>query len=429
MDPDRVSVLYDIKRKLRKGHSEDIFKQFLTLGGHSALAAIITFAIHIAMARLLGEANYASYATYVAIMFSVFFMLSSIHLIITRFVSYHRSRFQYEQINYIITVALRWMFLAGIVVFILILPFADNISGFFGLQGIANTVMLGFVLWFTMMVPAFEGAFKGLGEFHALGRMRVTEAVFRLVIVLALVLLGFGVAGALFGLGLGTLGALLVSYKKLRKIQKLKMVKPNLSSIRRFMVPVLICMISISILLNLDLILVKHFFPASEAGIFAAASLLAKVPFLVAMVFVSVMFPKVTQLHADGKATSGVLLHALHVVTPLAAVFTLAAFFFSEQLLTLIFGPGYAIGAVLGFYAFGMGALSLSVLLTTYLLAIRRDSISLFLPLFVIVYGALLAWLHTSITQIIIAVMLVNTALLAYIVYAAREQLDFDYFI
>ena len=142
MDPDRRSFLYDIKKRLRRGSSEEMFGQFVTLAGYSALAAIITLLIHIAMARMLGEAQYASYGTFVAILFTVFFALTSIHLIITRFVTYHRSRYQYEQINYVITVSLRRLFAAGGAVFLLVLIFSKEISQFFGLQGIASSVVL-----------------------------------------------------------------------------------------------------------------------------------------------------------------------------------------------------------------------------------------------------------------------------------------------
>ncbi len=429
MDPERRSVVYDIRRKLRRGHSDDIFSQFLTLGGYSALAALLMFALHLVMARLLGPEQYASYGTFVAVLFTLLFCLTSIHLVIIRFVSYHRSRFQYEQINYIISRALKWAFFAGFASFILVLVFAEYISGFFHIQGVASTVMLGFVVWFTMLVPVFEGAFKGLEDFGALGRFRLIEATLRLVLATTLVLLGFSVGGALFGLALGTFAALMYCYRGIYQLQRLKSVKPSMEQIRRFAVPVVVTMVSIALLLNIDIILVKHYFPAAEAGVFAAASLIAKVPFLVSMVFVGVMFPKITQLHADGKNSVPVLKNALGVVVPLVAVFTLLSFFFSGIFFRVLFGPEYTIGPILGFYVFGMGCLAITVILAIYLLAVRQDRISFMLPLFFMLLLALLTQFHDTLFQVMVVVMLVMAVVLAYALYIARNVLEFDYFL
>lgn len=429
MDPDRVSVVYDIRRKLRRGHSDDVFKHFFTLGGYSALAALLMFVLHLVMARMLGPEHYSAYGTYVAILFTVLFCLTSIHLIIIRFVSYHKSRFQYEQINYIVTKALKWSFVSGFIAFMLVIGLAQHISAFFHIEGVGATVMLGFVLWFTMLVPVFEGAFKGLEDFASLGKFRIIEATIRLVLATALVLLGFSVGEALFGLGLGTFAALAYCYRNIYQLQRLKTVQPNPREIRRFAVPVVLTMVSVALLLNIDIILVKHYFPAAEAGVFAAASLIAKVPFLVSMVFVGVLFPKITHLHADGKNSVPVLKNALHVVVPLVAVFTLLSFFFSGPFFRILFGPEYTIGPVLGFYVFGMGCLAITVLLSVYLLAVRQDRISFMLPIFFFALLALLTYFNTTILQVMLTVMVVMSVVLAYALYSAREVLEFDYFL
>jgi len=429
MDPDRVSVVYDIRRKLRKGHSDDVFSHFVMLGGYSAFAALLTFCLHLVMARMLGPENYAAYGTFVAILFTVLFCLTSIHLIIIRFVSYHRSRFQYEQINFIITKALKWLFVAGFASFLLVITFSQFISSFFHIQGVGATVMMGFVLWFTMLVPVFEGAFKGLEDFHILGRFRLIESVLRLIFATTLVFFGFSVGGAIFGLGIATFFALAYSYSNIYQLQRLKSVQPNLAEIRRFAVPVILAMVSIALLLNIDIILVKHYFPSTEAGVFAASSLVAKVPFLISMVFVGVLFPKITQLHADGKNSIIVLKNALHVVVPVVAVFTVLAFFFSGPFFRLLFGPEYSVGPILGFYVFGMGCLSITVLIAIYLLAIRQDKIAFMLPLFFLALLALLTQFHNSLLQIMLVVMLVMTVVLAYTLYTARNILEFDHFL
>lgn len=429
MDPDRASVFYNVKRRLRRGNSEDVFAQFLKLGSYTAAAAALTFALHVVMARLLGPDAYAEFGTYVAILLTFLVASTSIQFVITRFISYHRARYQHEQINYLVTRALKWVFGLGFLIFVLVTLNAQAISDFFNIAEVAPTVLLGFVAWFTVMQPVFEGAFRGLEDLRALGWMRVVEAAARFVFAIVFVSAGFAVAGALFALGLGTFLALALSYRYITRLQRLKALAPSISKVRRYAVPVTITMVSFALLMNLDLILVKHYFAASQAGIFAAASVVGKVPVFVSLVFVGVLFPQVTRLHAHGKPSVRLLRNALVAISAIMAVFTLLFFFFAQPVLTLLFGAAYAIGPVIGFYAFGMSALAVSLVLLTYLLAVQRDRAAFGLPFFVLALFVLLALFHASIAQVMVVVMLVMSALAAYAVYSARDVLEFDYFL
>ena len=429
MDPDRTSVFYGVKRQLRRGRSEDFVTQFFRLAGYNGLAALLMVFLHVVMARLLGPAQYAEYGVFIAIILTFLVAATSIQLIITRFVSYHETRYQHEQVNYLVTKSLKWAFFFGLFLFVLIIFLAGPISEFFHLPNLAATILLGFVLWFTIMQPVFEGAFRGLEKFSALGRLRLTEAATRFALVITLVVAGFSVAGAVFGLGLGTFAALAISYKHIYRVQRLKAVAPSMRNVRRYALPVALAMVSFAVLFNIDLILVKHYFSATDAGVFAAASFLAKIPVFTSLVFVGVLFPRVSRMHSNGKNSAPLLKNVLVVLALLTGVLTLAAFFFAQPLLTTIFGAEYAIGPVLGFYVFAMSMLAISIILITYLLAVRKDRAAFALPLFAVLLTGLLVLFHASTTQVILVVMFALSALAAYAVYMAREVLEFDYFL
>lgn len=429
MDPDRLSPFYYLKKKMRKQQSEDVLMNFFSLGGLSALAAVLMFALHIVMARLLGPAMYAAYGTYIAILFTALFSFSGIHLIITRFVTYYRTRHQYEHINYLVSTSLSWLFGLGFLLFIIIIVFARPITDFFHLSRIDSTIVLGFALWFTLLVPVFEGAFKGTSDYRSMGVLRFVEAAARLALAVLLVMLGFGLSGALFGVGLGTFVGLMVTYLPLYRLQRLDMRKPDLKQVKRFALPVFVTMLCIALLLNLDVILVKHYFAPTEAGFFAAASLLAKLPFFVSMVLTGVTFPKVTRLFADGKRTDKMLKRGFQLLIPLILVFTLMTFFFAGPLFSLIFGSAYTIGPVLGLYTFGMGCLAITAFLASYLLALRKDGIVAGFPVAVALLIALLMRYHDTLAQVMVVVLLVNSLLAAWLVYRARSEMVFDYFI
>jgi O-antigen/teichoic acid export membrane protein len=429
MDPDRTRFVFDLKRKLRRSHSEDLLTNATHVGGYSAAAALILFVMHIVLGRMLGPAQYSAYGVYLSILLTVLIAFSSIHLVITRFINYHDTRHQYEQITYIIKKSMKWMFALGFVFFLVTLVFAQSISDFFFIAEATPTVLFGFVVWFTILIPVFEGAFKGLNVYTPLGKMRLIEAVARIIISTFLVYAGFGVAGAIFGLGLGTVIALALSYSHILKGQTKKAIKPNIEHIRRYALPVTLTMVSFALLLNLDILVAKHVFDVTQAGVFTAASIIAKAPVFLALVVIGILYPKVTRLHAHGKSSSQLLQHAVLILSVLMALLTLIFLFFSDFFFSGLFGSAYTIGGILGFYVFAMSAAALALVLITYLLAVSKDSVSFAMPLFVVALAGLLTIFNSSVFQIMIVVMLIMTALCAYAIYMSREVLDFDYFL
>ncbi len=64
------------------------------------------------------------------------------------------------------------------------------------------------------------------------------------------------------------------------------------------------------ILSNLDILLVKHFFPPSEAGIYAAVALVGRVVFMLSWSVVSSMFPvSASHTHRPRRARGAVHRH------------------------------------------------------------------------------------------------------------------------
>lgn len=429
MDPDRRSFVYGLRKNLRKSHGEDLLTSAAHVGGYSVAAALLLLATHILMGRMLGPENYAAYGTYLSILLTVLIAFSSIHFIITRFISYHDTRYQYEQITYLIKRSMKVLFFVGFIFFGVFAIFSREISAFFRISQVTPTVILGFILWVTILTPVFEGAFKGLNSIKPLGRMRFLEAFIRIILAVLLVSAGFGLSGALFALALGTVLALAFSYRHILKAQTKKVIKPNLVHLRRYALPVTITMVSFALLINLDIILAKHFFVPADAGVFAAASILAKTPLFIALVLVGLLYPKVTRLHAHGKHSAQLLQHTLLVQVILMALLTIVFIFFGQPIFSALFGTAYSIGVILGFYVFAMGAASLAFILITYLLAVSKEAVSFAMPLFVVILTGLLFAFHSSMFEMMLIVMLVMTALCAYAVYMSREIVEFDYFL
>jgi O-antigen/teichoic acid export membrane protein len=435
MDPERrPSSFENVKQTIVTG-GQDLIENVFLLGSYSILSVAFLVLFHLLMARYLGPQEYSVLGTFSSILLTVILMSSSIYLIITRFITYHHTRYQYEQINYLVRKSLKYFFASGLLLFLAIFIFAGPIASFFNIDHLGPVVMLGFAVWLQLLVPIYEGAFKGLDKLHILGRMRAVEAGSRWIIalILAYLLTAFDASAAtkvtamVFALGLGTFVALSYTYVHIRHLQRLESVEPNMQEIWDYAKPVVLITATMALLLNLDIILVKHFFPPEEAGVYAAASFLAKIPFMISWVFSSVIFPRVTKLHIDGRPSGHLLRFSLKWMSIIVIISTFISLFFAKTLLGGIFGPAYQIGNYLGLYAFSMGLLAIVNVLTIYQLALKKFTLSRILPWFFIAELCLLLLFHATLFQVVVITVFVTALLAATTLYVLRDELHLEY--
>lgn len=424
MDPERTSRLREVKQSIT---SNDLFDNVLTLAMYSAASFVFFILFHLSAARYLGPEQYSVLGVFASILFTVVLLSSTAYLIITRFITYHHTRYQYEQINYLVSTSLKYFFASGFLVFLIILIFAEPIAMFFNINSIGPVVMLGFAIWLQLMVPIYEGAFKGLENLHAMGRMRVFESLSRLAIVLIFAYIGLSVTSMVFALGAGTFVALAISYVPIRDLQRLHMVRPNMKEIWEYARSAVFITLPLALLLNMDIILVKHYFPPDQAGIYAAASLMAKIPFIFSWVFSSVIFPRVTKLYVDGRPTTHLLRSSLKWMVSIVFICTFVAVFFSNRIFAFMFGSLYTPSYYMGPYAFAMGLLAIVNILAVYQLALKRFTLAKVIPWFVLVELILFSFFHSTIFEIVAVTVLVTSLMVAAALYVLRHELQLEY--
>jgi O-antigen/teichoic acid export membrane protein len=433
MDPERHSRIEGVKQTISNA-SGDLLENVFVVGGYSILSVAFMVLFHLLAARYLGPTQYSVLGTFASILFMVILVSGSMYLIITRFITYHHTRYQYEQINYLVNTALKYFFAAGFLVFLIIFISASQIAAFFNIDSIGPVVMMGFAVWLQLLVPVYEGAFKGLENLHSMGRMRVIESGSRWVIALifAYILQGGTEPSTkttmlVFAMGLGTFVALTYTYVAIRDLQRLHSVRPNMQEIWDYAKPAVLMTATIALLLNADVILVKHFFPPEQAGVYAASSLLAKIPFYISWVFSSVIFPRVTKLYVDGRPSGHLLRISLKWMAVIMVISTFINIFFANKIFRLVFGQQYTVGGYIGLYAFAMGLLAIVNILVVYQLALKRFTLAKIIPWFFLLETALFIIFHDTIFQIVTVTVFVTALLVATTLYVLRDELHLEY--
>jgi O-antigen/teichoic acid export membrane protein len=204
---------------------------------------------------------------------------------------------------------------------------------------------------------------QGLCFFPRLGGNFVVEAVTRFVVGVGLVLAGYGALGAV-----GAISAAVVMAYFLPAMPREVRVEaiPGEPASFAEAVQAIVFFIGQVIINNIDILLVKHFFPAEPAGIYAAIAQIGRLLYFVCWFgIVNAMFP-VAASRPDQKKSEALGLPML-LVFAISCVFVLGAALFPHFIMGLIFGSKFInIGSLLALYATATALYSLSVVLIAY---------------------------------------------------------------
>ncbi len=161
-----------------------------------------------------------------------------------------------------------------------------------------------------------------------------------------------------------------------------------------------------------DVVLVKHFFPAHDAGLYSVASLCGKVLFYFVGFIPTVLIPQATHRHALGERTRSSLWLSLGFVAVVAAVGVVLYQVAGGALLHALAGKNYdAALPLLPVYASAMALLAMTTTLCSYGIATHRLGFAA--PLFITTLGTLafIAVVHPSMQSVVYELMLGNVVM------------------
>ena len=233
--------------------------------------------------------------------------------------------------------------------------------------------------WLWLMLSVQRGALQAVQRYRLVGLTLVGEAALRLVMGLALLLVGLGVTGAFLGTTLA-LALLVVAYTfPLRRLlppprdHAARALVPGMRHlIARARVPVA-AFVLIAVLQHVDVIIVKHVASAEKAGSYAAASVAAKAVIWLAMGLGFYLLPESVRRAQAGEDARPILVRTLALLALVAV--PLVAFYvvLGRLLLEIVFGPGLTAAAgALALLTGAMALLACGYLAVQYLLALGR---------------------------------------------------------
>jgi O-antigen/teichoic acid export membrane protein len=261
-----------------------------------------------------------------------------------------------------------------------------------------------------------RGAMQGVLAFPRLGTNFVLEAVVRFFVGAGFVVAGYGVLGAVGAISAAVITACFLPRLPMQLRGERGAAEP-LSLAEA--VQAIVFFIGQVIINNIDILLVKHYFPSDPAGIYAAISQIGRLLYFASWFgVVNAMFPVTAAAGVDqNKSKAHGIGLPLILVLGLSLLFIAIAALFPHMIMGVIFGSRFIdIGWLLALYAAATGLYSLSVVFIAYEMS-RRIANTGWLQL--MFSGALvlgIALFHGSLHEVImvrIALMALMLAMVA----------------
>lgn len=396
---------------IKKIINHPIFKHSTVVLMGSMGANVAGWLYHVFVGRILGTEGYGELAALLSLFYILNVPSSVITTILVKFFSVLKAGGEEGQAKRLIRITTTKILLAEGVGMILLLLFSRNIAAFLNIESLWYVVWL-YLIFATFIVSVVNGsAIQGFQLFTASSVLTTVGMTLRLV---------FGAAFAYFGVGWTLVsnifsniigyGLSFIPLRFFRNIQE-KPITINRKEVLGFSVPALITTLGITLLFSQDVLLVKHYFTAHEAGIYASLSVLGKVLFYATGAVSFVLFPVLSERKASGKGHSRLVYSALFIIGSVCVALT-ALYYAAPQFVLLVFGKAFY-GAVpyLGPFAVFMTFFSLSSILIQTLLALDKTKVWIITEVFALLQLVLIVSFHATISQIISVNIAVSAAL------------------
>lgn len=407
---------------VRKLLTTSLGRGSIVMVGGSFLVGAISFVFNPVMGVLLGPAGYGELLSLLSLL-TIFSVPSlTLNAILVKMTANFQASNDLARIKSLFFWITQKFILVSLAIIILFWLFSPSLAKFLNVGQTTPIILLGFLTIVTFLFT-INGAFlQGLLKFEVYTFANLLNSILRIGFALLLVRLGLYVGGALGALILALLFAYMVGWLKLYRILgPIKTTKVNRREILQFALPAFLSTLGLTLLNNIDIVLVKHFFSPVEAGLYGAGVITSRVVVFASLPITQVIFPLVTQRAESKKNFHHLLQIALGLIVAIGLITTLVYFFFPTLVLKLFFlnKSGQYLGALglLGPFSLVVTFYSINTLLTYFFLSLHKAKFAL-APLLVSIAETILIWFyHPSLIAVIWVAMVTNVILTIALLY------------
>ncbi|WP_442844853.1 sugar isomerase [Leeuwenhoekiella sp. H156] len=385
------------------------------------------YAYNLILGRVLGPAAFADAAILITMLLVLSFVAMTFQLAVAKFTA----GFDPDAREALIAKALRYATGAGIGFGVLCVLSAPFLQELFHTASATMFVIFGLAipLYFAMSVN--RGNLQGNQLFVQLSVTYQLEMLVRLVLTFSLLLL-FQVEAA-YAVSIAIAVSFVAGMFPFQKNARTPGSRPVLApgqykQILQFFVLTAAYELTQIMCNNSDILLVKHYFEAYDAGLYASLALIGRVVYFVTWMFVMILLPKVVLLRKEGKNPLPVLKKYLGYIGLLSLSITVFTFLFPAFSVQLLFGEAYlSVAPLLGWYALATSLFALSNVFAYYFLSLDEYKPVALAGIFGVVQVLLIVFFHASLLEVVIAQVIAMGLLLgAQLAYFVSHTLKLE---
>jgi O-antigen/teichoic acid export membrane protein len=388
----------------------------------TGLVAATNLLYNILIARMLGASSFGHASALYTLLMLVTAITLSFQIITSKFIA--RSSETVVRVQIYATM-LRRAWQVGLGVAVLLAAGSAYLKSYFNLPAQHDLVLLAIAAGVYIPLGVRRGKMQGCYNFRGLALNVVVEVTVKLGGALLFLHYGMGVTGVMTAVLLSIVAAYIVAtpgaeYRSTPGLIKIAPFGEGMQAVLYFIGQV--------ILSNLDILLVKHFFPPPEAGIYAAIALVGRVVFMLSWSVVSSMFP-VSASHTHRHGGRSVLYTGLLLVGTVTSIFIAAVALAPQAVWTMLLGKAFLLGTasfstLLTEYAVMTGIYSIAVVVMMYEIS-RRIGTAAWVQLGASILLTAAIWrYHSSLSQVILVQVFVMCGLLVVVTTPLFRERD-----
>jgi O-antigen/teichoic acid export membrane protein len=374
------------------------------------LVNVFNFAYNMVMARMLGPAAFGNINAAVTLLLLASCISLAFQLVCAKFVARnHSDSSKAAVVHSLLGKAWIVSLAVGAALFLAQKPVATYLN--VPSPWIIGLLAVGIAAYAPLGVK--RGAMQGVCAFPRLGTNFVLEALTRFFLGTGLVIAGYGVLGAVGAISASVIVACFIPRIPAQlRVQTGTAEPPSYAEA----IQAIVFFVGQVIINNIDILLVKHFFPSDPAGIYAAISQIGRLLYFASWFgVVNVMFPVAAASSPEQKKAHGIGLPLL-LVLGLSLIFIAVAALFPHLIMGVIFGSRFIeIGWLLALYATATGLYSLSVVFIAYEMSRRIANTGWLQLIFSVALVLGIGLFHQSLYEVIMVRIVLMAAMLVLV--------------
>lgn len=370
---------------------------------------------HLVMGRMLGPVGYGSLVSLISLIYLISIISGTLSLTIIKFVTYYKAKKELRKIYWMLIKLTKFFLALGTIIFVFFFISRTKISLFLNISDSTSVLVVGIWMVFGLLAFINDSILRGFLRFDFVSLNSVISVMIKLFLSIFLVKLGLSVVGAIGAIVISSAVCYLISFYPLRFLRQYRgsAVEVRWKDFFSYSFPVLMATFGLNSLYSTDVILVKHYLPSFEAGLYSSLSMVGRIIFFASSTIPAVMFPLVSERFENGKNHRNIFKQSFLFVAFLSLVLTIFYFLFPKLTISLLYGNSYLEAvSLLGYFAVFISLFSLSSLFVNYYLSIRETKMVIFPFAAALGQAILIYFFHSSLFQIIQISLVITTLLL-----------------